>query len=311
MEELKAGFIGLGIMGEAMALNLIKNKISLNIYNRTYEKVLKLIENGAIYLKTPKEIIKNSNIVFLMLSDDNACDEIFNGKEGIIEGLCDISSYRSNEPNISGKFINSGSKKYIINFSTISPDFSINLYKGVTEAGAYYLEAPVIGSKIPAIEAKLIIVTAGDNEAFEKSKNFLYMMGSKIIYTGEIPNASQIKIVNNMIMGAMISAYSEGIVMARKLNLDLELVYDILNSGAFSNSMFAIKGKNMLKNNFETNFPYKHMQKDLGYGLMLSEKNKYFLPNLAVANETFKLGLKKYGDEDMSAIYKTIADSNK
>ncbi len=285
---MKIGFIGLGIMGGPMALNLLKNGVPLNVYNRTKEKAGEHIKKGAIFLDTPKELAKESNIIILMLSNSNALSNILEGNFGLLEGL--------------------KSEKIIINMSTIEPDFSVALYKKIKlkSPSSSFLEAPVIGSKIPAKEGSLIILASGDKTAFEFSLRYFNMMGKRALYLGDIPKASYLKIINNQIMGITMGALAEGLNLSKKIGLDENVVYDIVNSGAFANPMFQLKGKNIIENNYEANFPYKHMQKDLDFAVKLSGEFKAFSPLTSAINNSYILGYDKFKDEDMCAIYKSL-----
>jgi len=285
---MKIGFIGLGIMGNFMALNLLKNGVMLNVYNRTKEKAEEHIKKGAIFLDSPKKVVKQSDIVILMLSDSKAVSNITDGNEGLLEGL--------------------EGEKIIINMSTIEPDYSTTLYKKIKlqSPSSLFLEAPVIGSKTPAKDGALIILAAGDKKAFDVSINYFNMMGKRIIYLGDVPKASYLKIINNQIMGIIMGALAEGINLSKKVGLDENVVYDIVNSGAFANPMFQLKGKNIIENNYETNFPYKHMQKDLNFAVKLSGEFKAFSPLTSAINNSYILGYDKFKDEDMCAIYKSL-----
>ena len=285
---MKIGFIGLGIMGNFMALNLLKNGVMLNVYNRTKEKAEEHIKKGAIFLDSPKEVAKKSDIIMLMLSDSKAVSNITDGNDGLLEGL--------------------DGEKIIINMSTIEPDYSAMLYKKIKikSPSSLFLEAPVIGSKIPAKEGTLIILAAGDKKAYDLSTGYFNMIGKKVIYLKDVPKASYLKIINNQIMGITMGALAEGLSLSKKIGLDDNTVYDIVNSGAFANPMFQLKGKNIIDNNYETNFPYKHMQKDLDFAVKLSGEFKAFSPLTSAINNSYILGYDKFKDEDMCAIYKTL-----
>ncbi len=283
---MKVGFIGLGIMGSAMANNLLKSGFKLNIYNRTKEKIKELASDNFEFFDNPKLVAQNSDIIFVMLSNDEACDNVINADNGLIEGL--------------------SKDKILVNFSTVSAYYSKKLYDFVRTKDILFLEAPVVGSKVPAQNATLIILCAGDKKAYEVANVYFEKLSKKVIYLGDVPNASFLKIVNNQVMGITMQALAEGLQLAKKLNLDLNTVLDLLNSGAFANSMFDLKGKNILADNYEVHFPYEHMQKDLGFAVKLAEDKKAFCPALSIVNETYKKGLQNYSKADMCAIFETL-----
>ncbi len=283
---MKIGFIGLGIMGSAMANNLLKSGFELNIYNRSKEKIKELTSNNFKFFNNPKLLAQNSDIIFMMLSNDEACDNVVSAANGLLEGLSE--------------------DKVLINFSTVSPYYSQKLCDAAHSKNALFLEAPVVGSKIPAHNATLIILCAGDEKAYETVSPYFEKLSKKVLYLDKTPNASYLKIVNNQVMGITMQALAEGLQLAKKLNLDLNVVLNLLNSGAFANSMFELKGKNILANNYEVNFPYEHMQKDLGFAVQLAEDKKLFSPALSIVNETYKKGLSNYSKADMCAIFETL-----
>ncbi|MHB8282896.1 MAG: NAD(P)-dependent oxidoreductase [bacterium] len=149
-------------------------------------------------------------------------------------------------------------------------------------------------------------MAAGDKEAFDTSDKYFNMIGKKIEYLGDVPKASYLKIINNQIMGITMGTLAEGFALADKIGLDKNIIYDIVNSGAFANPMFKLKGGNIINNDYEPNFPYKHMQKDLGFAVKLSEEFKTFCPLTCAIDNSYILGYKKFKDEDMCAVYKSL-----
>ncbi|WP_448589173.1 NAD(P)-dependent oxidoreductase [Thermodesulfobium sp.] len=283
---MKIGFIGLGIMGSGMANNLLKSGFDMYVYNRTREKAKELESNGAKFCSTPKELAEKSDLVFIMLTDVGACKAVSEGKDGFLEAL--------------------GKGKIVANFSTVHPNYSLELCSLVKERGALFLETPVLGSKIPAQKGELVILAAGDKEAFEKCTSAFEKISKKVMYLGDVPKASYVKVVNNEAFATSLTAYLEGLAFARKIGLDPEMVFNILNSGALANPYFEFKIKKVLANDFETHFSFENMKKDLGYAVSVADEFKCYCPTLAAVNEVFKKGLKKHAKEDMSAIFKVF-----
>jgi 3-hydroxyisobutyrate dehydrogenase-like beta-hydroxyacid dehydrogenase len=283
---MKIGFIGLGIMGSGMANNLLKSGFNMYVFNRTREKAKELENNGAKFCSTPKELAEKSDLVFVMLTDVEACKTVSEGKDGFLEAL--------------------GKGKVVVNFSTVHPNYSLELCSLIKEKGALFLESPVLGSKIPAQKGELVILAAGDKEAFEKCTNAFEKISKKAMYLGDVPKASYVKVVNNEAFATSLTAYLEGLAFAKKIGLDPEMVFNILNAGALANPYFELKVKKVLDNDFETHFSLANMKKDLGFAVSVADEFKSYCPILAAANETFKKGLKKHAEEDMSAIYKVF-----
>ncbi|AEE14687.1 2-hydroxy-3-oxopropionate reductase [Thermodesulfobium narugense DSM 14796] len=281
---MNIGFIGLGIMGSGMANNLLKSGFNMYVFNRTREKAKELEDNGAKFCSTPKELAEKSDLIFMMLTDVRACRAVSEDKDGFLESL--------------------SKGKVVVNFSTVHPNYSLELREMVKEKEAMFLESPVLGSKIPAQKGELVILSAGDKEAFEICTDAFEKISKKAMYLGDVPKASYVKVVNNEAFATSLTAYLEGLAFAKKIGLDPEMVFNILNSGALSNPYFEFKVKKVLNDDFETHFSFENMKKDLGYALSVADEFKCYCPTLAAVNEIFKKGLNKHAKEDMSAVYK-------
>jgi glyoxylate/succinic semialdehyde reductase len=170
------------------------------------------------------------------------------------------------------------------------------------------LEAPVSGSKGPAIAGQLIILSAGDKTLYDEVTPAFDAMGKKSFYLGEVGHGAKMKLVVNMIMGTMMTSFSEGLCLADKAGLKQEDLLDVLDLGVMANGMFKLKGPSMIKGEFPPAFPLKHQQKDLRLALALGDELSQTMPVAAAANELYKkgrdLGL---GDKDFSAVQKTLS----
>jgi 3-hydroxyisobutyrate dehydrogenase-like beta-hydroxyacid dehydrogenase len=129
-------------------------------------------------------------------------------------------------------------------------------------------------------------------------------MGKASFFFGDIGQGSKVKLIVNMVMGTMMSSFSEGIALSEKANLPVQEILSVIELSAISNPMFKTKGSNILKSNFDTNFPLKHAQKDMRLALEMAGDLGIKLPTTKAANEEYVKALGKYGDEDFSAIYK-------
>lgn len=285
---MKIGFVGLGIMGSAMAKNLLKAGHHLTVWNRTQATTEQFYAAGAQVAGSPREAAEASEIVCAMMSDPAAVKAVRDGSDGIIAGL--------------------GFGKGYIDLSTIDADTSIESFRLARERGAFFLEAPVAGSRKPAEDATLIIMAAGDKALYDKALPALQAIGKKILFLGETGNASRMKLANNLAMGGMLTALAEGMALAAQSGLDLSQFLEVLDSGALSNPMFRLKGPVMAANSgFPTSFPLKHMQKDLRLALQLAEEVRQPLFVTATVNELFKKALANgLGDADFSAVSSVV-----
>jgi len=281
----KIGFIGLGIMGKAMALNLIKAGFDVTVWNRDLNKCSALVEQGAHQGNTPREIASSCDITFTMVSDPAAALSICEGPDGVAAGIGNGRSY--------------------VDMSTVDDATSKSISKTIAEAGGRFLEAPVSGTKKPAEDSTLIILAAGDESLYKDALPAFDVMGKMSPFLGEVGQGAKMKLVVNMIMGGMLSIFSEGVSLGLKAGLDGPQLLDILGAGAMSNPMFKGKGEMFLAENYTTSFPLKHMQKDMRLAIALGDQLNLTLPTAAISNEVFKQAIKAgFANEDIAAIYK-------
>ncbi|KAK9150979.1 hypothetical protein Syun_009288 [Stephania yunnanensis] len=284
---MEVGFLGLGIMGKAMAVNLLRNGFEVTVWNRTLSKCEELVEHGASVGETPAAVVKKCKYTIAMLSDPPAAISVVFGKDGVLEQLCDGKGY--------------------IDMSTVDADTSSKISKAITEVGGRFLEAPVSGSKKPAEDGQLIILAAGDKALYEEMLPAFSVLGKKDFFLGEVGNGAKMKLIVNMIMGSTMNAFSEGLALAGRTGLSPETLIEMLGLGAVGNPMIMMKGPTMLKSNYSPAFPLKHQQKDMRLALALGEENGLAMPVAAAANEAFirakSLGL---GDQDFSAVYEAV-----
>lgn len=288
---MEVGFLGLGIMGKAMALNLLRHGFKVTVWNRTPAKCEELVEHGASVGITPAAVIKKCNYTIAMLSDPNAALSVVFDKDGALEEICSGKGY--------------------IDMSTVDADTSMKISKAILRKGGLFLEAPVSGSKKPAEDGQLVILAAGEKALYEEMLPALDVLGKKSFFLGKVGNGAKMKLVVNMIMGSMMNAFSEGLALAGSSGLSQETLLDVLELGAINNPMFKLKGPAMIKSSYPPAFPLKHQQKDMRLALALGDEHAVTMPVAAAANESFKgargMGL---GDLDFSAVYEAISKTN-
>lgn len=284
---MEVGFLGLGIMGKAMSMNLLRHGFKVTVWNRTLSKCDELVEHGASVGATPAEVIKKCRCTIGMLSDPPAALSVVFDKDGVLEQICDGKGY--------------------IDMSTVDADTSSKISEAITKKGGYFLEAPVSGSKKPAEDGQLVILAAGEKALYDEILPAFDVMGKKSFFLGEVGNGAKMKLVVNMIMGSMMNALSEGLVLADRSGLSQQTLLGVLDLGAIANPMFKMKGPSMIKHSHPPAFPLKHQQKDMRLALALGDENAVSMPVAAAANESFKkarsMGL---GDSDFSAVYEAV-----
>ncbi|HLE01626.1 MAG TPA: NAD(P)-dependent oxidoreductase [Bdellovibrionota bacterium] len=292
-DRRKIGFLGLGIMGSAIARNLLKGGFEVTVWNRSPEKCEPLAEIGAHVVRSPCEAVERSFLTFAMLADPAAAESmLFNPdsairEDGVLNGLSVGKGY--------------------IDLSTVDPATSRKIGAAVSARGARFLEAPVSGSKKPAEEGNLVILSAGDESLHQDALPCFEKMGKKIFYLGTLGNGARMKLIVNMVMGEMMIGLCEGLGLAQAAGLEQQDFLNVLDSGALANAMFRLKGPQIGAGQFSPAFPLKHMQKDLRLTLALADEIGVSLPSAAIANESFKKA-RQLGssNEDFSAVYKAL-----
>ena len=283
------GFLGLGIMGKAMAANLVKAGLDVTVWNRTSDRCGELVAMGAGVAETPRDVVGASDVTFAMLADPAASEAVVLGPGGVLDGMAEGKGF--------------------VDMTTNDPETGLDLGRAIAEEGGRYLEAPVSGSKQPAESGDLIIMAAGNQELYEMARPAFAIMGKADFYLGEVGQAARMKLVVNMIMGGMMTAFSEGLNLAGGCGLDQGTLLEILAGGALANPMFAGKGPGMVAGDFPTAFPLKHMEKDLQLALCLACQHTQIVPTAEAAQELFAQGKAKgFGDEDFSAVHKVIGE---
>ncbi|MCC7573942.1 MAG: NAD(P)-dependent oxidoreductase [Candidatus Methanofastidiosum sp.] len=285
---MKIGFIGIGVMGKPMALNILRSGYKLMCYNRTKEKLLDLRANGALVADSVQELVEWADTIIFMLTTPDVIESTF-------------------IDNIKDQTILNG--KTIINMGTISPSFSIKIKEQLSKYGAKYIDAPVSGSKKPAEDGKLIILTSGDSAIIENLNPLFETMGDKITYCGEIPKASMIKLSVNLLILHMMEGFSEMITFAKKGGIDLNNLFEIIFSGQVSNDLYRMKYKNYLTGEFPLQGAIKNGIKDLK---LITETANEIGAHIPLTNLNLQTYLKAkelgYEEEDFSAVIKVLEE---
>ena len=285
----KYGFLGLGIMGQAMAANLLKAGFDVTVWNRTAAKCESLVINGAMHGPSPAAVVANSDITFAMVADPAAAKELCFGPQGVLEGITPGKGY--------------------IDVSTVDPQTSVEIGLAINKKAGRFLEAPVSGSKKPAEDGALVFLCAGDDSLYLEARPALEVMGKKSFYFGETAKGAQMKLVINMIMGTMMAAFGEGLSLGEKAGLNIGDIITVLDHGVIANQMFRLKGPMMAEGRFPTAFPLKHMQKDMRLALLMGDEKGQALFTAGAANGSYIKARNRGGDDDdFSAVLQVIKE---
>lgn len=284
---MKKGFIGLGNLGKALTERLIECGHDMAVYNRTPSKARDL---NAVVFDSPRELTEHSDQICICLSDSRAVLGLFEGPE------------RLTSIDISGKVF--------IDFSTHRHDQVFKLYDIVQQHGAHYLECPVLGSVIPARQGTLTLVAGGDAKAFEKARPLLSDLSASVFYLEKQGHATQIKLLNNMILANLMISITEALAFAESSGLSKEAVLDILSQGAGGSIILNAKKNKLLEEDFSTHFSNALLFKDLSCALDMALDRGDLLFSADFARKLYgKTFEKNLENEDFSGIYKLFKHS--
>jgi 3-hydroxyisobutyrate dehydrogenase-like beta-hydroxyacid dehydrogenase len=284
---MRAGFIGLGIMGQPMAKNVVKKGYPLSVYNRTAGKATPLKEEGAVMAATPKEAARGADAVILMLTGPQAVDEVMDGPEGLLEGL---------EPG-----------KTVINMSTVPPAYAKALSRRLDARRVVAIDAPVSGSRKPAEEGALVILAGGPENRIKEVEPLLLTMGKKIVYCGQSGQGSSMKMAVNLLLGIMAAGLCEAVNLGQKCGLSTTTMLETMLSGPMGCALFEFKKPMLISGNYSAQFPLKHMEKDLRFVVQTADEAGAAVP---AGHNAFQLYRQALGhglaDMDFAAVKKVF-----
>ncbi len=280
---MQLGFVGMGIMGSAMAANLLKAGHAVMVWNRTREKTAPLAAAGATVADSLPHLARACDLVFICVADTPDVEAVLFGQQGLAEGLA--NGVPPPAPSLQG----GGERhKTIVDHSTISPEATVDFARRIGDLGCDYLDAPVSGGQAGAINATLAIMVGGEATVFERVAPYFQAMGQNLVYCGPQGNGQRVKAVNQVICALNILACGEGMLFARQLGLDLETVHKVVSSGAAASWMLSNLGPKMIAGDFAPGFMIRLQAKDLGIaaGSMAALPAEY--PGTALTTELFR-----------------------
>lgn len=287
----RIGFIGLGIMGRAMACNLHKAGFAVTVYNRTRERTTEFADLGCAVASTPRELAKLCDVVITMVSDPAAMDAVIEGPMGVASAFAGGNA--------------------LINMSTVSPDYTRALAKKCFAAGVTFLDCPVSGSKGAAEGAQLVLLAGGDRAAVDKYSPVLKAMGRAVVYAGPAPAGTALKLCVNLIVAQLTTALAESAALAQAQGIDPALIFETLgHNPALNCGYFALKKDNILRREYPPAFPLKHMLKDARFMLAEAALKKLELPVTAAAAALMQKSRDSgYGDKDLSVVLANLTEA--
>jgi 2-hydroxy-3-oxopropionate reductase len=280
------GFVGLGIMGKPMALNLIKggHKLFLNSRSGVSQE---LTAAGGTSCDSPKTVAQQADIIIVMVPDTPDVEKVLFGESGIAQGL--------------------SKGKLVIDMSSISPIATKDYAKRINDLGCDYLDAPVSGGEVGAKNAALTIMVGGPQAAFDRAKPIFELMGKNITLVGGNGDGQTCKVANQIIVALNIEAAAEALLFAAKAGADPAKVRQALMGGFAASRVLEVHGERMIKRTFDPGFRIELHQKDLSLALNGARSLGISLPNTATAQELFNACVANGGAKwDHSAMVRAL-----
>ena len=287
----KIGIIGLGMLGNAVAVHLVNSGYEVTAYNRTKEKSLELKEKGATIVESPKKVAEKSDLVITIVKDADAVKQVSFEKDGIVKG---------NHKNL-----------IVADMSTVEPSESKNISKQFMDSGITKLDIPVMGGPNVAITGDLVLMASGNKESFDNCKEVFDTIANKVFFLGENGVANSIKLAMKLQITMLALALSEGIILVKKSGVDPKIFLEILNSTYFKTGMSEKKAYKMIDGKYDTTFTLSNLKKDITTMTNTAKSLGVELPMISKAEEIYKNAIKEgFGDIDYTGIIEYLKKIN-
>jgi 2-hydroxy-3-oxopropionate reductase len=287
----RVGFVGLGIMGAAMAGNVLEAGHELVVHNRSRAKAERLAQQGASVADSPSEVAEGSAIIITMLPGPPQVEEVVAGEGGLLE--------------------EAGEGSLIVDMSTSSPLLARQLASMARERGVGMLDAPVSGGDVGARDGTLSIMVGGEDDDFERARPLFQVMGETVVHVGGTGAGQVVKACNQIVVALVIEAVAEAMVLGTKAGGAPGKVVEVLSGGLASNKVLVVKGEKFLSHDFAPGGKVEYHRKDLGIALEAGREYGVMLPVAALVEQMFgALETKGRGGWDHSALITLIEDGS-
>ena len=271
---MRVAFLGLGIMGHAMATNLAKAGHEVTVWNRTPGKQVE----GAQTAATPAQAAAGAEVVWMCVSDTAAVEHVLFGEDGVEGAL---------QPGM-----------FVVDSSTIAPSATRAFAERVRAKGADYVDAPVTGSKIGAQAGQLIFIVGGSEAAVEHLRPLFNAMGKTVLRMGEVSMGQSAKLSANLMIALIYEGFAEGLTLATKLGVPADALIGLVQASMIRSGVVDYKAPFVLKRDFSPNFPMRLMYKDMLLMLQAAKESRVKLPGLETVSEIYELAIEE-GQQDL------------
>jgi len=279
---MKVGFLGLGVMGQGMAGQILGHGHELTVYNRTAERANELVARGARLAATPREAAEGNDVVVTMVSNDQALHQVAEGPDGLLAGL--------------------GEGAIVLQMSTVGPDTTAWLAEHTAERGGAFVDAPVTGSLPEASAGKLWVLAGADSAVLERVRPVLDAVSQTVYHIGAVGQGTRIKLAFNLVGGGLVAALAEGIALAEAAGIDPSLYIQVIQDSDLPRRLWIGKATAMATNDFAPRFSLANMAKDITLAIELGKAYGLQLSQGEATHATLIRGADAVGgDKDMAA----------
>lgn len=284
---MKVGFIGTGIMGSRMAINLVTHGYDVCVHNRTQSNAQSVIDTGATWAESPAQMAEGVDVLITMLAHPQAVTETALGDNGFLDQL------------------NSGA--VWMDCSTVNPMFSRQMAEEAGTRGVHFLDAPVAGSKGHAENAQLLFVVGGDQADVETCQPLFDVMGRKVLHVGAHGMGTSLKMVLNHLLATAMLGFVEGMALGESLGISQETLFDSLLGGPVVAPFVQYKRAKIESGNYEADFPLRWMHKDLQMVAEAAYDSGVAMPLSQLTKSLYQMAIQNgLGNKDFSAIHELM-----
>ncbi len=268
---MRIGFIGLGIMGSRMAANFRAKGHELWVHNRTRARAQALLDAGAQWSESPRAMaeVPGIEVICTCVADPPAMEEMAFGAQGFVPALA------------------KGTR--VVDFSTMSPDLIRRLGAAIAGRGGALLESPMTGSKNAAQAGTLLLMCGGERALFDELQPVLKAVAAKTILVGSLGQATQVKLIGNVIIAHMVEALSEGAALLAKSDIPLAKLLEVIQASGYASPFWDFKAKALIERDFTTHFSVDLMHKDLTLALATAHEKQVPMPGAAAIREVYQI----------------------
>ena len=291
MQKCKIGWIGTGVMGNAMCGHLLAAGCQVAVFNRTRSKAENLVERGARWCDSPRAVSDTSDVVFSMVGFPNDVEQVLLGDQGVLATA---------KPGL-----------VLVDMTTSSPELARRIDAAAKAQGVAALDAPVSGGDVGAREATLAIMVGGDQAVYAQILPLFQLLGKNIAHMGAAGAGQHTKMCNQILIAGTMIGTVEALLYAQRMGMDQHAVIDVIGQGAASSWTINNLGRRIAKGDFDPGFYIKHYVKDMGIALDEARRANLSLPGLGLVYQ-FYLAAKALDLENLGtqALYKVLAQIN-